>query len=205
VIYVPCKDAANRNDLTPSAVSVLGRFRYLLTGDPSAAGQAKGQLATLAALTSQDWLGGSLEDIEQEAPWPTSLQPVLAAFLGRHVAPAVSGLASLSLNTEPASAGQVNDLWPYLAAGCMRMKVEFSPAEMSGLQPVAWVWPTGFAPAGNIAGTLSVSGKNVPYILWTRRNKDVWPNAIRLTLGMRQLVGGQETIVDSQIVINLPK
>ena len=70
---------------------------------------------------------------------------------------------------------------------------------------VVWTGSYSPAPAGVLQGPITIGGRTFDLIVWTRHGKDSWPRAIRVTLGMRQVVGGQETIVDSEIVVNLPK
>ena len=225
VTYVPCLDVQ-----TPGRPSVLGRFAYLLRSDEQASDLHLAALAALGTeginnLRGHDSIGWGLADV-------AGMFRALGHQIRRPVEQSLrlvdlpAGQRVYDLNSAPGSLKDVDDLWPYMIAGCNGFTVEFcdgnradntTPGINQHNEQMVWLTPSAvinadsslppakkrYQPGNVITGHIGDPNTGPGYILWTCRNKADWPKAIRLSLQMQD-AAKRLAPQDYEIILNLP-
>ncbi len=174
--------AYNNLGTDPGTPWVFCRSSTLLHWVGSSAGGFV-QQTQLPDVTMDSATLGQMRYLPQSAPYPT---PSIELWLGQmvhymfpmHTAPA--RLAASPYEADPLKLG-VRDLWRYLAAGVVDMKVEFFDSTWRdvGNPPASYTGAQGIE-----MGTLATGAD---YIVWRYNAGDEWPEALRVRLRVQDV------------------
>ena len=217
IAYVPCREIAPGVVAAPAAmVSAVGRYAYLL-GVPAPDGAPN----LPAPLDSNDSIRASLADVTALAPIDTAHLAAVDSLIGPMglwtlcVSPFVQNLSSLGLTN-------VNGLWPYVVGGYRNIQCDveltYGPDPATGQMiwrtpQQAWTDTQGASPPdpnqaispGRVPLPRQRLPELAPYsVIWTGRDKTVWPRAIRLTLTMYDTEGVQVG-PPAELVFDIPQ